>query len=98
MEYVMKLDLQIPINSVRHVSPFPFAPGFSLPGRYCTDTKRLGCRPDASRSEAHTSELQSLMRISYAVFSLKKKTRKTLLISTPTLNQSTITDSYTHYS
>src|SRR3546814_5562479 len=28
--------------------------------------------PDA-RSEEHTSELQSLMRISYAVFSLKKK-------------------------
>src|SRR3546814_6856784 len=26
-----------------------------------------------SRSEAHTSELQSLMRISYAVFGLKKK-------------------------
>src|SRR3546814_1283104 len=33
----------------------------------------------ASRSEEHTSELQSLMRISYAVFCLKKKTnnRKT---------------------
>src|SRR3546814_11117847 len=28
---------------------------------------------DASRSEEHTSELQSLMRISYAVFCLKKK-------------------------
>src|SRR3546814_4007548 len=28
-----------------------------------------------SRSEEHTSELQSLMRISYAVFSWKKKTR-----------------------
>src|SRR3546814_5905393 len=27
----------------------------------------------ATRSEAHTSELQSLMRISYAVFCLKKK-------------------------
>src|SRR3546814_7443057 len=27
------------------------------------------------RSEAHTSELQSLMRISYAVFCLKKKTK-----------------------
>src|SRR3546814_2171390 len=27
----------------------------------------------AQRSEEHTSELQSLMRISYAVFSLKKK-------------------------
>src|SRR3546814_4884175 len=29
--------------------------------------------PDAFRSEEHTSELQSLMRISYAVFCLKKK-------------------------
>src|SRR3546814_5408892 len=29
---------------------------------------------DARRSEQHTSELQSLMRISYAVFCLKKKT------------------------
>src|SRR3546814_2887750 len=29
---------------------------------------------DAYRSEEHTSELQSLMRISYAVFCLKKKT------------------------
>src|SRR3546814_5571511 len=29
--------------------------------------------PDAWRSEEHTSELQSLMRISYAVFCLKKK-------------------------
>src|SRR3546814_1144256 len=28
------------------------------------------------RSEEHTSELQSLMRISYAVFSLKKKTNQ----------------------
>src|SRR3546814_1285405 len=32
----------------------------------------MGCR-----SEEHTSELQSLMRISYAVFCLKKKTEKT---------------------
>src|SRR3546814_4376063 len=31
------------------------------------------CPPAMSRSEEHTSELQSLMRISYAVFCLKKK-------------------------
>src|SRR3546814_10583261 len=31
----------------------------------------------ARRSEEHTSELQSLMRISYAVFCLKKKTHDT---------------------
>src|SRR3546814_5324826 len=30
-------------------------------------------RPEIRRSEEHTSELQSLMRISYAVFCLKKK-------------------------
>src|SRR3546814_4036921 len=34
--------------------------------------ERTGIR----RSEEHTSELQSLMRISYAVFSLKKTTKK----------------------
>src|SRR3546814_10183874 len=33
--------------------------------------------PWAARSEEHTSELQSLMRISYAVFCLKKKTTQT---------------------
>src|SRR3546814_12905108 len=35
--------------------------------------KRVGFRLDRMRSEEHTSELQSLMRISYAVFCLKKK-------------------------
>src|SRR3546814_8224985 len=33
--------------------------------------------PRGLRSEEHTSELQSLMRISYAVFCLKKKTINT---------------------
>src|SRR3546814_7437802 len=37
-------------------------------------TLRRGVR---ARSEEHTSELQSLMRISYAVFCLKKKKKKT---------------------
>src|SRR3546814_1339856 len=32
--------------------------------------------PNTNRSEEHTSELQSLMRISYAVFCLKKKKHK----------------------
>src|SRR3546814_5747699 len=32
--------------------------------------------PQIGRSEEHTSELQSLMRISYAVFCLKKKKQK----------------------
>src|SRR3546814_1310146 len=43
-------------------------------------TRRSGLRPRRSiRSEEHTSELQSLMRISYAVFCLKKKTKNILL-------------------
>src|SRR3546814_4544275 len=33
--------------------------------------------PDPGRSEEHTSELQSLMRISYAVFCLKKNKKTT---------------------
>src|SRR3546814_8466859 len=44
------------------------------------------------RSEEHTSELQSLMHISYAVFCLKKKTTKTQL----RYNQHTIKYT-THY-
>src|SRR3546814_9685549 len=34
------------------------------------------CLQTATRSEEHTSELQSLMRISYAVFCLQKKKKK----------------------
>src|SRR3546814_8886203 len=37
----------------------------------CHQNRKLNQAPD--RSEEHTSELQSLMRISYAVFCLKKK-------------------------
>src|SRR3546814_8664660 len=37
--------------------------------------KRLGNFSGRIRSEEHTSELQSLMRISYAVFCLKKKNK-----------------------
>src|SRR3546814_10879673 len=36
-------------------------------------TSNVNPHPDQVRSEEHTSELQSLMRISYAVFCLKKK-------------------------
>src|SRR3546814_2286958 len=36
---------------------------------------------DLARSEEHTSELQSLMRISYAVFCLKKKRKRAMTTS-----------------
>src|SRR3546814_3129891 len=44
---------------------------------YLNHFNLLGHRPDfvVVRSEEHTSELQSLMRISYAVFCLKKQTQ-----------------------
>src|SRR3546814_8037682 len=48
-------------------------------------------RHDDVRSEEHTSELQSLMRISYAVFCLKKKknTQKKTTYIQPTKKQPT---------
>src|SRR3546814_3991143 len=39
----------------------------------CVDQLRSRSEPASDRSEEHTSELQSLMRNSYAVFCLKKK-------------------------
>src|SRR3546814_3726725 len=39
--------------------------------------RAAGANETQNRSEEHTSELQSLMRISYAVFCLKKKKRTT---------------------
>src|SRR3546814_9003187 len=65
-----------------HVAP-PFAGAVAAvhPAEGPGDIARRGLqlvpadhhRPVALRSEEHTSELQSLMRISYAVFCLKKK-------------------------
>src|SRR3546814_6269316 len=46
------------------------------PGIACQGNPITGTRSSAIRSEEHTSELQSLMRISYAVFCLKKKIHK----------------------
>src|SRR3546814_2985659 len=46
-----------------------------LPARIGRDFERV-VEADLLRSEEHTSELQSLMRISYAVFCLKKKKKK----------------------
>src|SRR3546814_4204872 len=48
------------------------AVGGAVAGRWTVTARRRG-----ARSEEHTSELQSLMRISYAVFCLKKKTSNT---------------------
>src|SRR3546814_5034758 len=58
--------------------------GFSLDDLVIHGTSHAGemlleiqSKRTIARSEEHTSELQSLIRISYAVFCLKKKNRKT---------------------
>src|SRR3546814_1227309 len=53
--------------------------GSAQAAELCRTEARLRHLPSPrihARSEEHTSELQSLMRISYAVFCLKKKTQK----------------------
>src|SRR3546814_7910273 len=52
--------------------------GRMIESMHVEEARALIARADAvsGRSEEHTSELQSLMRISYAVFCLKKKTKK----------------------
>src|SRR3546814_3451377 len=57
---------QLRQHAGRHGNMFAFAQKFQLAQR------GIGCEAQL-RSEEHTSELQSLMRISYAVFCLKKK-------------------------
>src|SRR3546814_1797167 len=63
------------LSPARTRTPIPPIVGFrsitaSLPVASTVVTARVSILP---RSEEHTSELQSLMRISYAVFCLKKK-------------------------
>src|SRR3546814_10536424 len=52
---------------------------YAVSGRACRAAATAVARA-GNRSEEHTSELQSLMRISYAVFCLKKHKRTTHLI------------------
>src|SRR3546814_4622423 len=67
-------------------------PGSSIRDNRCEYFILKSC----SRSEEHTSELQSLMRISYAVFCLKKK--KKIQQKQHTQEQMpNITEQYTHY-
>src|SRR3546814_4145910 len=50
-----------------------------IDNRHRLATSHQEARRNVMRSEEHTSELQSLMRISYAVFCLKKKKNQTHL-------------------
>src|SRR3546814_1905155 len=55
-------------------APLPVAPSPSSPAESILSFPRK--MPPFRRSEEHTSELQSLMRISYAVFCLKNKKKE----------------------
>src|SRR3546814_4385759 len=67
------------------------ATGCKRPNAHTRPGKLDGKCPHEGRSEEHTSELQSLMRTSYAVFCLKKKPKlhptKTLPIFTTNTHQ-----------
>src|SRR3546814_7715948 len=73
--------------AVRCVTTPPSGLARHIAGVGLLPQKPTQCNPESSqaqfirhkqcRSEEHTSELQSLMRISYAVFCLKKKQHKT---------------------
>src|SRR3546814_1205130 len=64
--------LNLPVTSGMHILVIN---GTSGGRRSYSGTLAFAVPQPASRSEEHTSELQSLMRISYAVFCLKKKTK-----------------------
>src|SRR3546814_15127465 len=79
---VFFLMIRRPPRSTRTDTLFPYTTLFrsrrEQPGRDRADQSvgtRAGAGAGKRRSEEHTSELQSLMRISYAVFCLKKKNR-----------------------
>src|SRR3546814_7053319 len=76
------LMIRRPPRSTRTDTLFPYTTLFRSPARRvapvlptaCAHCLRHRCRSRrGGRSEEHTSELQSLMRISYAVFCLKKQ-------------------------
>src|SRR3546814_2855686 len=65
-EVLERIDLLYTLDVHKHLADIPDL----ILRRYA---RRLVSRPPSARSEEHTSELQSLMRISYAVFCLKQK-------------------------
>src|SRR6056297_3832162 len=73
------LMIRRPPRSTRTDTLFPYTTLFrsSVPCKRPRKRPRPPILPRHARSEEHTSELQSLRRISYAVFCLKKKKQAT---------------------
>src|SRR3546814_7187088 len=66
-------------------APYSHSAGIDAGSTGDADLHHSGdCKVRTNRSEEHTSELQSLMRISYAVFCLKKK-KTTIQLTTKRL-------------
>src|SRR3546814_5419968 len=87
------LIIRRPPRSTRTDTLFPYTTLFRsasalAPSRMNACAEQVCAANCPTRSEEHTSELQSLMRISYAVFCLKKKKYQT--IYTPSTNSPTI--------
>src|SRR3546814_4767088 len=61
----------------------PEPPADEVPAEPAAAEQAAPVRPASPRSEEHTSELQSLMRISYAVFCLKKKRKRDIKTRQP---------------
>src|SRR3546814_4486830 len=72
----MKVRDAIELQRLHGISGLPVVESGKLVGIVTNRDPRFEDRLDV-RSEEHTSELQSLMRISYAVFCLKKKKKNT---------------------
>src|SRR5213076_3644476 len=70
------LMIRRPPRSTRLVTLFPYTTLFRSPVSRSYDRPRWDHPSRPPRSEEHTSELQSLPTISYAVFCLKKKKKK----------------------
>src|SRR3546814_2569880 len=71
------------------IVPHPGRPDGAAGRRRRRRQRGPGVPRRAQRSEEHTSELQSLMRISYAVFCLKKKKKNSNIKLTETHNTKT---------
>src|SRR5881396_1471686 len=75
------LMIRRPARSTRYETLFPYTTLFRSGASTSQSTESrpiaTSCTSPRPRSEEHTSELQSLRTISYAVFCLKKKTHET---------------------
>src|SRR5881628_3974627 len=93
------LMIRQPPRSTRQSTLFPYTTLFRSRRRRQSrsGTGGLTCRIRSTRSEEHTSELQSLTDISYAVFCLKKKKMTNLKTANTAISHQKIKKNSTIY-